>query len=470
MNSWKKISEKIKTAPKTPGVYIFYGPGSENATARQRRAKNSKKVAFLLPGKKPLYIGKASNLKNRLQSYLKGADGKSERLRENATHLKLIPLRSEIEALIEEAKLIKTLHPPYNVLWRDDKSYFYAAISEEKFPRIFVTHKNLLPTTYHLPLANSIGPFTEGRALKLVLRMLRRNFPYCTCPKPHLRLCLNAQIGNCGGFCCRKGSSSTQKQITAYRKNIIIVKNFLIGKPIKKFAKNLKPGEQEALEKILAHRDFLETLSDADHTQTYAENSPRDSAPALPSTSPEGPLRPSNGSRVEGSSQRESAIRIEGYDISHLSGKETVAGMTAWEFSAASGNETALRPRKEFWRKFIIRSAKPSDDPAAIKETLARRLNHPEWPYPDMMIIDGGLAQFNAAKEIVGQFEAAKKIRVLSLGKPGRLVYGLEKNPKELGEAPPELQKIIPTVITETHNFAIRFHRVRRNKNFLSPS
>lgn len=424
MRYWKKIGTKVKNAPKTPGVYIFY--------ERQN----------------PLYVGKAANLRNRLQSYVnpphnrvmwgvKGADSKSERLREHATHLKLLPLRSEIEALIEEAKLIKTLDPPYNILWRDDKSYFYAAFTNDTFPRIFVTHKNLLPATSSLPPTNFIGPFTEGRALKLVLRMLRRNFPYCTCPRPHLRLCLNAQIGNCSGFCCITGNRQNKisaEQIKRYRTNIGAIKNFLCGKPLKKFTENLKPEEREALKKILAHREFLENFD--------SENTTRPS--------------PIIATR----------FLIEGYDISHLAGREAVAGMTAWEFSA-EGEGGMLRARKEFWRKFIIRTAKPADDPAAIAETVIRRLNHPEWPYPDMMIIDGGLIQLNAARKIVKKFGISKKIRVISFAKPGQLVYGLEKNPERLDEAPLEFRKIIPKVIAETHNFAIRFHRERRRKYFL---
>lgn len=153
MNNWFKIKEKIKTAPKAPGVYVFY----------EKR--------------EILYIGKASSLRNRLKSYLKSGDFKNDRLHENATDLKLIVLRSEIEALIEEAKLIKKHNPPYNVLWRDDKTYFYALFTDEKFPRISVVHKNALPTTYRILPTNFIGPFTEGRALRLVLKCCAAIFP-----------------------------------------------------------------------------------------------------------------------------------------------------------------------------------------------------------------------------------------------------------------------------------------------------
>jgi len=431
MNNWPKIKEKIKKAPKTPGVYIFY----------EKRDI--------------LYIGKASNLKNRLQSYLKSGDFKNDRLQENATNLKLIPLRSEIEALIEEAKLIKKFNPPYNVLWRDDKTYFYAAITKDKFPKIFVAHKSktLNPKPYTLN-PDFVGPFTEGRALRLVLRMLRRSFPYCTCPKSHLRLCLNSQIGNCFGFCCAKNSEASAEQIKKYKKNIDVIKNFLLGKPLKGFSKNIKPEEKSALEKILAHREFLENF---------------------------------DSSKVISQKSSVKSYLVECYDISHLSGKETVAGMTAWSFKNGK-----LLPRKDFWRKFIIRTAKPSDDPAAIYETISRRLNHPEWPYPNLIVIDGGAGQFAAAKKAAAKFGLAPKTKIISFAKPESMVYGLKETPVhphtittngknsgakrnssfgvgvKINDAPPDIQKIIPPAISGTHDFAIRFHRQRRKKNFLN--
>ena len=430
MTVWQKITQKIKKAPKTPGVYVFYCK------------------------KDILYIGKASNLKNRLQSYLKIGDYKNGRLQENATNLKLIPLRSEIEALIEEAKLIKKFNPLYNVLWRDDKTYFYAAITDDKFSRVFVVHKSykvLSPKPYTLnPIL--IGPFTEGRALRLVLRMLRRSFPYCTCPKPHLRICLNAQIGNCFGYCClarrsikaeaglarrsenakegQKDLKTTASQSKQYQKNIRIIKNFLIGKPIKGFAKNLKYEEKSALEKILAHREFLENF---------------------------------DSSKAIGQKLSVKSYLVECYDISHLSGKETVAGMTAWSFENGK-----LLPRKDLWRNFIIRTAKPSDDPAAIYETISRRLNHQEWPYPDLIVIDGGAGQFAAAKKAAVEAGLSPNTKIISFAKPEQMIYGLKETPFKIGEAPADIQKIIPPAISGTHDFAIRFHRQRRKKNFLN--
>ncbi|MBI4085272.1 MAG: GIY-YIG nuclease family protein [Candidatus Liptonbacteria bacterium] len=407
MNNWQKVKDVIKKAPKTTGVYVFY----------EKRT--------------PIYVGKASNLKNRLHSYLKESDLKNSRLRENATELKLVPLRSEIEALIEEAKLIKKYNPPYNVIWRDDKSYFYAVFTVDEFPKILVAHKNQLQNATYKPRTGSVvGPFTEGRALRLVLRMLRRYFPYCTCPKQHLRDCLNSQIGNCYGFCCKKNVLQ-RKQLSRYKKNIEVIKNVLLGKNPENFGKNLKPEEKSALDKILAHREYLENF---------------DSLPAdreMPAA----------------------AYLVEGYDVSHLSGKETVAGMTAWLFSGTDG-KGVLSPRKDFWRKFIIRTAKPGDDTAAMAETISRRLRHPEWPYPGLMIIDGGKGQLAAAKSSLSK-TGTGGIKMISFAKPEKTIYGLEKKGVKIENASDELKKIIPAVVSQTHDFAVRFHRHRRKNSFL---
>ncbi|MEK7146734.1 MAG: GIY-YIG nuclease family protein, partial [Patescibacteria group bacterium] len=150
----KLIVEKIKTAPKTSGVYIFYNK------------------------KKPLYVGKAVNLKNRLAFYLKeDGDSKTGFLQKEADRVVLHRLSSGVKALIVESQLIKKLRPVYNILMADDKSYFYVSFTREKFPRIFITHKVLKIKSYKLT-ADLIGPFMDGQSLKIVLRALRRILPY----------------------------------------------------------------------------------------------------------------------------------------------------------------------------------------------------------------------------------------------------------------------------------------------------
>lgn len=388
------IIQKIKTASKEPGVYIFY------------------------KGKTPLYVGKASNLRNRLKNYLTVNDMKTEALHREADELKVLVLRSNIEALIIESKMIKELKPQLNVLWRDDKNYFYVEITADRFPRIFLTHQLTSPTSEY------IGPFTDGNPLKVILRLLRKSFPYCTC-KPHLRICLNSQIGNCPGYCCNKNSTATKKEISDYRKNISKIRNILTGKD-RKFIHTLQdPYELLVLEKIWQHQPYLETENEYSYIK-----------------------------------------RAECYDNSHLSGKEAVGAMTAWKKDGG-----AWSADKNMWRKFKILGKYTEDDPRMMEEIVSRRLNHPEWTYPDLLIIDGGITQFRAALRAVKKIKDAdsriKVPKVISFAKPEQQIYGIKNNPIPITELPESFRKFILLADQNTHNFVIRYHRKVRAREFI---
>src|SRR3989344_2871609 len=198
-----KMQQKI---PSDPGVYFF-------------RNKSGK----------ILYVGKANNLKARLSSYFQKNQKslKTKSLLNEASSISWNILNSETEALIKESELIKKYQPKYNVLMRDDKQYFFVAITKETYPRIFLTHQ---PTkNYKLSTIDYIGPFTDGAALKSVLKLLRRIFPYCTCKNTHKNLCLNARIGRCLGYCCITERQDITKKIQ-YSKNISSIKKILSGK------------------------------------------------------------------------------------------------------------------------------------------------------------------------------------------------------------------------------------------------
>src|SRR3989344_8602597 len=155
------IKVKNLNIPEVSGVYIFH-------KANQY-----------------LYIGKAANLKKRLSSYFrKNVGGKTKEMLHEATKLEWIETTSEVEALIKEAELIKKYRPKYNYLMRDDKNYFFVGVTKEEFPRIFLTHQPILGSRTSRGKSDFLGPFTNGGALKEVLRLLRRTFPYCTCKKP----------------------------------------------------------------------------------------------------------------------------------------------------------------------------------------------------------------------------------------------------------------------------------------------
>ncbi|PIS17178.1 MAG: excinuclease ABC subunit C, partial [Candidatus Nealsonbacteria bacterium CG09_land_8_20_14_0_10_42_14] len=156
--------DKISRLPKTVGVYTF------------------KK------GAKLLYIGKAINLRDRVRQH--------RELLNQVKQLAYIKTDSEIEALILEASLIKKYQPKYNVVWRDDKNYFYVGVTKEKFPRVFITHQ---PKRAPAPLTRPglVGPFVDGKALKETLKVLRKVFPYRTCRNLPKKPCLWYQLNRC---------------------------------------------------------------------------------------------------------------------------------------------------------------------------------------------------------------------------------------------------------------------------------
>ena len=343
---------KTKAIPQNTGVYIF---------------KNKRGT--------PIYIGKAANLRARLKSYKTSQTHKTNRMIKEACDLSWEVLGSETEALIREAELIKQHHPKYNILMRDDKQYLHVGFTNEHSPKIFVTHQPQAPSTF-------IGPFTDSGALRITLKSLRRIFPYCTCLHPHKTLCLNARIGSCLGYCCfaKPLNSSSRELAGSYTKNISAIKKILSGKNksllrelkkqmrayshVKRYEEAVRVRDQiRALERVFAHRPVLR------------QDIPTERAKALSQLA----MLFDCGSTIR---------RIEGYDISNIHGKYAYGSMVVFIDGL---------PQKNEYRIFKIKTIVGSDDPSMIKEVISRRFNHPEWPYPDAILIDGGKAQLNAA-------------------------------------------------------------------------
>ena len=224
--------QDIRESPAMPGVYIFR------------------------KGDVPLYIGKAVDLKKRLVSYFRGrVNDKIARLRAEADHVEWYPAASEIDALICESSLIKMHQPKFNVLMRDDKNYFYVALTHAPFPRIVITHQPDASAARH------IGPFVSGAPLRDTLRLLRRTFPYCTCKSAHEKKCLNAEIGRCPGYCCLKNVTPRPEDSAAYAARLAAIASILSGKR-RKLAAEIKRRMRAAsaigeYERAIEFRDQL---------------------------------------------------------------------------------------------------------------------------------------------------------------------------------------------------------------------
>ena len=239
--------------PSVPGVYIF------------RDAKN-----------KPLYIGKAVNLRARVRSYFtkRLTNPRLIKLVETATCLDWKTTESDIEALLLEAQLIKSYRPLFNISLRDDKQYAYVVITGDIFPRIFITHQPKQD-----PTGDYIGPFTDASALKIMLNRLRRAFPFCTCRQSHHRFCLNYHLEKCLGYCCLKtATSQTIGTKKAYPKNIKAVREILSGKKNTLLAslekEMLTLAKHDRLETAIKLRDQLEKIRRIFHNATIISRVP----------------------------------------------------------------------------------------------------------------------------------------------------------------------------------------------------
>lgn len=396
----KELKEKLpKDLPNEPGVYLMKGVGG-----------------------KILYVGKAGNLRRRVGSYFtKSQDNKTTKLLQEIKKIDVIETPTAIEALILESDLIKKYEPPYNFKEKDDKSFLYVQIDKEKFPRV------LLVRGKDRASGERFGPFTSASDIRSALKIVRKIFPYSTHPPDKVgkarRPCFNAQIGLCPGVCT---GDIEEKD---YKKNISSIKLFLRGKK-----KQLLGQLEKDMKAAAKDLDFEEAARL--RKQLFALNHIQDTALI------------SKGDVDDG---RGAKVRVEGYDISNISGASPVGAMVVFE----SG-----RPTKQEYRKFKIKTIHQSDDVGMLKEMLERRFEN-DWPLPDVVLVDGGKGQVNVAKDVLG--EAGLKIPVVGIAKgPTR------KKNEFVGRVPKSTDReTLIKVRDEAHRFAISYHKKVRGKSFL---
>ncbi|PJE51452.1 MAG: hypothetical protein COV29_00490 [Candidatus Yanofskybacteria bacterium CG10_big_fil_rev_8_21_14_0_10_36_16] len=446
---------KIDTTsiPNSPGVYFFKGRNGQ-----------------------VLYIGKASNLKNRLNSYKKNDSPRIEKMVELAEKIKWQETDSEIEALILESQLIKKQRPKFNIMLRDDKQYFYIGFSNEEFPQIYITHQPQNPKFKNKKLFDFLGPFTDGTALKISLRLLRKIFPYCNCKQKHNNYCLNYHIGNCLGICCIKNPESKIKDLDfrkkEYIKNIKAIRDVLSGKKdsvIKKFKKEVQElSKNEKFEEAEILQNKVHKLEKVFENSQIVLNSKYLSGTRINQ----------NHKKVLNEAKKSLGLsstpfRIEGYDIANIQGEYAVGAMIVFKNG---------RPDKTQYKKFKIKKVSGANDIAMLKEILERRFKHNDWAYPELIIVDGGKAQFQIAKTIISnsQFFISNKVQdaenkifkptIIALTKnkkhKGIKIYiNEQKNSTHLTKLPPAVKNLILTVNAEAHRFAINYYRKLHRKS-----
>ncbi len=339
------LSELIKNLPTGPGVYIF--------------KDNAEKI---------LYVGKAKNVKKRVKSHFQRPEQHQWDFTPQVADIDFLEAANENEALLIESELIKNFQPKFNVAWKDDKDYFFVGATDEKFPRVCLTHQ---PDDTDWRFV--AGPFMRGGELKGLLRELRKIFPYRTCKTVQKKPCMYQHLGLCFAPCVFTRSKAKYATMVA------------------------------SLFALL---------------EVY----------------------------------REGNARIEGYDISNISGTLAVGSMVVFE---------NRQKKKSDYRKFKIRTVAGQNDVGSLREVLLRRKKHSEWPNALLILLDGGKGQLKASRGLkMAPTVALAKIKRSS----GKLFSPYASNFVMLDKLPEDMRNLLLRVRDEAHRFAITYHKQRRVK------
>ena len=434
LDAYKRTGLKVRNFPQSPGVYLF-----KDSAGRV------------------IYIGKATNLRSRAGSYfLKAAieDARTAYWIHEVCDADFIECESEVDALLVESRLIKDIQPRHNKIQKDDKTFPYLVITtREDYPRVEVTRD---PPSKNAKL---FGPFTSAGALNGAITVLQRIFKFRTCSLDiqaddekwkWYRPCLLASIQQCTAPC------NLQISPDEYAKDIKRLKLVLDGQKTK-LLRDMKTEMKEAseqlqFEKAARLRDeihLLETLDRRGNLEDHAQ-------PEVFFTDPKKGL----AGLKKALGLEETPRTIEGVDIAHLGGTETVASLVQFIDGL---------PFKPGYRRYKIRTVDGVDDFRSIHEVVARRfkrLTEQGDLFPDLLLIDGGKGQLSAAVAAFRELDISPP-QMLSIAKKEELLYRPgDPEPIKLSKHSYAL-RLLQYVRDESHRFAQHYHHMLRRKRTL---
>ncbi len=408
--------DKLKL-PEVPGVYVW------------RDAEG-----------KILYIGKATSLRDRVRSYFS-----PDVIKTRGAHIVDMVFKSStvtyqetmnaLEALILEANLIKKYKPYYNTKEKDDRSFNCVAITKELFPKVILVRQKDIDTKHKTvkvlrdpkPISYDtiFGPYPNGGAIREALKLLRKIFPFRDMASSKKdNVVFYRQIG------LAPDTRDSQAQ-SHYKKTISQLKMIFQGK-FQSLLKDLKKEMMTAAKKeqFELANELKQKVFALEHIQDISLIK-RDLVGAIAGEE----------------------FRIEAYDIAHTSGSSMVGVMTV---------VTNATSQKSEYRKFIIHGFTKANDPGALREVLVRRFGHPEWSFPNAIIVDGNSIQSNVAKEVLSSLKL--DIPIVAVTKDERHRPKAITGPKSIVETN---KYAILLANSEAHRYAITFHKARRKKGFI---
>ncbi|MEM6997935.1 MAG: excinuclease ABC subunit UvrC [Patescibacteria group bacterium] len=430
------LETKLKKLPKTPGVYFH----------RDKKGKI-------------IYVGKAARLNNRVRQYFQNstkrtADIKTQKLIAEIADTDWVEVDNELEALFLEAEMIKRYKPRFNILERDDKSNTYVRIDRKSTaPTVTIVRQPLDDG------AEYYGPYIGAYPLRKALKYLRKIFPYSTHSQLPKRACLQYHIGLC------PGPETGDYDEAEYKRNLSALVSYLKGnrvalvKDLEKEMKQLAKAQQ--YEKAAIVRNQLRNLKSLTTHIVFGDKENLD-------LSKDHAL----SDLMDIFELTQAPRRIEGYDISHMSGTNTVASMVVFTNGVSD---------KSSYRKFKMRSP-GNDDFLHMREVLTRRLgerNQKSWGLPDLVLIDGGKGQLSSALEVarglnvdvpmIGIAKRHEEIIVMNQGSNVSVDHEQVRSMQGTVEVGDEFTVVrLPTnshlvsllrrIRDESHRFAVNYH------------
>jgi len=406
------IGELVKL-PKESGVYFFIGLDK----------KTGEDII--------LYIGRATNLRTRVQSYFNG-DLLEKRgplvasMIPETVRIDYQTTDSVLESVVLEPYLIKKYQPAHNTRDKSDRSFVYLVITKEEYPRLLVKRqREIIEGTLKEPVKYAFGPFSSRTVLDSALKIIRKIFPYYSRRQSYdEKSNVYQQIGLAPGVGMNKEE---------YMKNIGHIKLFFEGKKkriISELEKQMmgyaEKMEFEKAEEIKRRLFALSHIRDVSLiTDDRRQTEDRDT-------------------------------RIEAYDVAHLQGKFAVGVMTVLY---------GENPDKQEYRKFKIKSFDGIDDNRALHELLERRFRHTGWEFPQLIVADGSVAQRRTVERFLVE-NNLEHIKVVACKKDVR-----HKVAEILGDAPviAKYRQAILLSNSEAHRFAVEYHKQLRDKQFKKP-
>ena len=429
-----KLEAKLKTLPRSPGVYFH-------------KSKNGEII----------YVGKAAVLKNRVRQYFQSTrdmDVKTRALIAEIDDTDWVETESEIDALFLESEMVKRYMPRYNILLRDDKSQTFIRIDmKSEWPYVCFTRN---PADDG---AEYFGPYNNGYAVKKALRYLRKVFPYFAKPPTKNRSDLDVHLG-----LSPQPHVSSEEYKTTLRKLIRYLEGGrkALAREIEKEMK--LAARLHDFETAASLRNKLNDLRELQRRIMFGDKEFLDISKDKALTD----LRDLLG-------LPKLPARIEGYDISHMSGTNVVASMVVFSNGVSD---------RANYRKFKTR-IEHNNDFYNMKETITRRLsdkNIKAWGKPDMILIDGGKGQLDAALQARDEREQTT-IPFVGIAKREEQIVvhhqksGITINKEKLQELDgyvttstdftlinlphsTHIIKLLQRIRDESHRFAVSYHTV----------